>query len=587
MIEILRNCNSENLANWFSENPIQWAPLIASRTALRVLPLVSGYPDSHLRLPPDLLLGCFHTNLLIWAAQKYLVFGLRANISAAGKLIDAHVNGAAKCSYYAAESHSAYEELNASAVVHNAVTAVSFAYAEVDGTADADIRSAIQRDAEWLLQHPNERLIDQPLWLGVVRQNKAYKVNVPPWARLALDHMVGTGPEDQHGFEPWIGWYSAFIPNSANAVVEDYFGVALTREIALQGDEWWDRPAAEVNADITAWMDRDASSNEFDRDLETALKNLPEQTPAAYRFLWRDNRIKAEPPNPSPGNNAIAQDLLDEIRRKALELSSRLMQSNADPYALRSVNGLLDILTDTVGDLRPGLLLSRARSVEVVAAAFAGPDEKRELFPGAVALALDLSETVRDLQGCLPEIREIEAERLALEIDPRNVDQIGRHLETIVETAIADEEVVDESAKEALRTMTNESVQDAPTQVRQRLIADRVLVVRNFLSPLFRGAIESRLATGVTGTTGEIWVRARAKFVDGAAEGLGSMGRPVAVVGVSALIVSLLGPTAGIVAMVAGFGRFDLLVKLLAKRLQNVRSDTAAEPEDADASLSD
>eukprot|EP00752_Nemacystus_decipiens_P000584 g584.t1 len=487
-------------------------------------------------------------------------------------------------------AYAAYAAANAARAVYVAGAAASANAADAAAGAAASANAAaeswwaVSLDAAWLEANPEGRLIDQPLWLDDVRGDDRYKANLPPWVRSAFDEFVGSDGAKRHGFAPWIAWYRALIPNRAGAAPHDHFGEALTLRIAGQPKEWWARPPEDVNADIAAWLEERPSDPEpdpeFGEDLETALANLPAQTPAAYRFRWRDDRITAEPPDPSPGDSAVAQDLLDEARRKAEALCARLERSNADPYARQSVRGLLDSLPGAAGEVRAGLLLSRARSVLAVADAYAGPDEERELFPGAIAQILDLSETVRDLQGCFPEIRDIEGERMALAIDPAEVDAIGGHLDTIVAQAVADDAVVDESAKEALETISDNADQDAPREVKQRLVADRLLVVRNFLSPLFRFALASSFATEARGVTREVWEKARPKLIEGAADGLGSMGRPVVVVGVSALVWGLLGPVAGLATAAAGFGKIDQLVKLLHKRLERRRPPADAESDD-------
>jgi len=468
----------------------------------------------------------------------------------------------------AAEAAVAYANADPSTEVSAAAAAAAVAAANAATSGSVNAWSAVIRDAEWLTAHRDEGLVDWPLWLEDVRENGRYETNMPAGVRSALDGFANSRLAERYGFSPWIAWYRAILPNTALRAPRDYFGEALTLRIVGQTNEWWERPASEVNADISEWLNERQSDPEFDRDLKTALENLPTQTPAAYRFLWQDGRIRAEPPDPSPGDSAVAQDLLDETRRKAEALTTTLKQSNADPYVHRSVCDLLGVLPAAVGDLRPGLLLSRARSVEAIAAAYAGSDGEQELFPGAVAQVLDLSETVRDLQGCLPEIREIEAERLALEIDPRNVDEVGKLLEDIVDAAVTDQDVVDESAKEALRTMTNESVQDAPIQVRQRLIADRALVVRNFASRLYRQAIESRLAAEAAEMRTEYWNKVRPKLVDVAVVG----SAVVAVVGVSTIAGHLAGPVAVLGVLVYGFRQLGKSAKLLEESLSKDES---------------
>lgn len=579
----------DELRDWLRNYPDDWARTIACRSALRVLPLVGAEIDSDDSPQSErskFVLSCFRANFVTWAAQKYPSAAMALARPAAAHA--AIVTLKASVITRAADASLQAIAFAANANTESASDAAAHAtyYAASAATAPAQIWAAATKDAQWLGANPEERLINQPLWLEDVREDVQYKANIPPWVRSAFDRFVNSDSAKQQGFNLWIAWYRGVIPNVAVAGSRDYFGRDLTLRISRQPDAWWDRPVSKVNADIWEWFHGLWSDPEYDRDLRTALENLPSQTPAAYRFLWQDDRIKAEPPDPSPGDSAVAQDLLDETRRKAEVLSERLERSNADPHVHHSVDGLLDVLPAAVGSLRPGLLLSRARSIEAIAVAYANSDDAQELFPEVVAQVLDLSETVRDLQGCLPEIREIEAERLALEIDPRNVDEIGHHLDTIVEAAVADEEVVDESAKDALRAMATDTDEGAPPHIRQRLLADRALVVRNFLSPLFRWAAASRFASEVTEVARETLAKARPKFIDGAAEGLGAMGRPVAVVGVSALVGLFLGPTAFIAAMLAGFGRLDQLGKLLERWSQNDRPSAVAEQDD-DASLSE
>lgn len=598
----------DELRRWLRTKPAEWGQVIACRAALRVVPLVETALDGRDLLQLDAsesVLYSFRAVFISWATRKYPAFQMRPTADAA-VAVEATVKASSKAASYAANSavNAAYAASATTSYATNvgaidaaanaAAYAVAYAaeaagiYAATTGVAGAafaegQVWSAVSMDAERLESNLDGRLINQPLWLSDVREDDRYRANIPPWVRAALDGLADSDFASQHGFDPWIAWYRSIIPNIIGAAPGNHFGETLTFKIVGQPNEWWERSASAVNADILEWLKERQSDPEFGEDLKTALENLPAQTPAAYRFHWKDNRIVAAPPDPSPGNSAVAQDLLDETRRKAGTLSESLRRSNADPHVQRTVSGLLDALPTTVSELRPGLLLSRARSVEAVAAAYAGPDDERELFPGAIAQILDLSETVRDLQGCLPEIREIEAERMALEIDPTKVDQIAQHVDDIIEKAVVDETIVDNSAKDALRTIADNADEGASPQVKQRLVADRVLVVRNFLSPIYRFALASKLANEVTDVRREAWEKARPKFIDGAADGLGSMGRPIAVIGVSSLVALLFGPTAGLAAMLAGFGKIDQLVKLLQKRLENGRSGADPEPDDDNA----
>jgi hypothetical protein len=82
----------------------------------------------------------------------------------------------------------------------------------------------------------------------------------------------------------------------------------------------------------------------------------------------------------------------------------------------RSVERLLDALATRFEDVRPGVLLSRSRSIEADRSAFDSEDARRELFPEAIAMVDDVLLSLQDLLAIYPIVRKIEAERLALSI---------------------------------------------------------------------------------------------------------------------------------------------------------------------------
>ncbi len=305
------------------------------------------------------------------------------------------------------------------------------------------------------------------------------------------------------------------------------------------------------------------------RDVDEALQNVEAQAPAAYRFRWQDNRLEATPPADIASDPEGAQILLDETRRKAESLAERLVRSNADKRVLASVRGLLSVLPDNVADLRPALLRSRARSVEADAQAYSSPgDEEHFLFPDALATLIDLSETARDLQGYFPSLRELEAEITALAIEPSEVGAVKARLDEIVDEAAGHPEVVGPSAVEALRTMEALANEPAPPAVRQKRIADYALVVRNSLSSVARVALDNAFTREAKRLASDVYDKARAKVVDGIADGVGAMARPATIIAISSLIGVVFGPVAGVAAAAAGFGKVDRLLKLADKWLE-------------------
>lgn len=314
--------------------------------------------------------------------------------------------------------------------------------------------------------------------------------------------------------------------------------------------------------------------------VDEALHNVEAQAPAAYRFRWQGNRLEAAPPVDIASDPEGAGILLDETRRKAESLAERLERSNADKRVLTSVQGLISILPSNVADLRPALLRSRVRSVEADAQAYSSPgDEEQFLYPDALAALIDLSETARDLQGYFPSLRELEAEITALAIEPSEVEAVKARLDEIVDEAAGHPEVVGPSAVEALRTMEALANEPAPPAVRQKRIADYALVVRNSISSVARVALDNAFTREAKQLASDIYDKARAKVVDGIADGAGAMARPATIIAIAALIGGVFGPVAGVAAAAAGFGKVDRLLKLADKWLEKWEKENA--PADA------
>ncbi len=88
-------------------------------------------------------------------------------------------------------------------------------------------------------------VLRRPLW-GSVQA-------VPDKVRAAWDHFKAAPLTSELNFAPWIAWYEALVSWNSGPP-RDLFGKALSLKIALQADEWWDRGATAVNADVARWL---------------------------------------------------------------------------------------------------------------------------------------------------------------------------------------------------------------------------------------------------------------------------------------------------------------------------------------------
>ena len=213
-----------------------------------------------------------------------------------------------------------------------------------------------------------------------------------------------------------------------------------------------------------------------------------EQRPAAYRFTSRGEKIDVLPEPPEALNRSFAEDTQQELLNKARSLHARLEQSNSARRVCDSAQRLIDALSVTFDELRPGLLLSRVRSIEADRAAFDNDEARSELFADAVAVIGDVLQTARDLLAAFPVVRHIEAERLALDLD-RQPDLIAAVAQqaTAITTAAATSEVVTPKAIAALGQ--NDAAISSATDALlwTSLIADKVLVVGNFARAVEQG----------------------------------------------------------------------------------------------------
>lgn len=340
----------------------------------------------------------------------------------------------------------------------------------------------------------------------------------------------------------------------------------------------------EATANVLAYLrgKRDIAALEKESEADFRPKNeaaeLPkeiiEQRPAAYRFDQRSGRIDALPERAKPFDPEIAADLLIELLDKARDLQERLSTANTDPRVRRSVDRLIEVLA--AEPLRPGLVLSCSRSIEADRDAFDSPEGRAELFPDAIARMNDLLLATRDLLAVYPIVRQIERERLALDIERRYLEPVAENVAAVAIAAQLSDSVTSTAAA-ALRAQ-DEAIAEAPTQaVKADLIADAVLVTENFARAVVRATDHAvaevsaglpeenivvvrqvvwakitetaefagrRAGTELAEISGQCWQEVKKNLP----AGVGDAARVAPLISFSALLLYILGP----VAMLAG-----------------------------------
>lgn len=280
-------------------------------------------------------------------------------------------------------------------------------------------------------------------------------------------------------------------------------------------------------------------------DDESPATEDVEQRPAAYRFGIRGGKLDVVPEPPEPEDRQFAVDTYEELIAKARELLDRLKRTNSPARVCNSVERLLSALGTNFDELRPGLLLSRARSIEADRTAFATDEARGELFADAFAMMEDMLQTLRDSLATFPYVRRIEAERLALDLDrnPEAVPVVHERMEEVQQSA-KQSGAATEQAVSAL-AQNDEAIEEAADPVlRTSLVADKLLVVWNFLS-----AAASVVGKELGDVAGPSWAAIKAELP----KGIGAATRAAPFMGLVAFIGWAAGPVAGIASVLPAF----------------------------------
>ena len=382
-----------------------------------------------------------------------------------------------------------------------------------------------------LAQSGSDALQRTPLWT---------QADAPQWVRHSWTALCESKAFHDAGFAPWFAWYEALLPLSGTTPT-DYFGTELTRRIALQPDEWWDRGAAAVNADIAAWL--------AERDAEKAV---PTQVPAAYRFNQEGGRIGVEPLDSAATDPAAAQAFLDELRDRAVQAAERLESArNAVPFLAAEVSRLRDFLPTAAADLNPYLLRCRLATIDAAVVTLQSAGSSRELSDDPTMQVMGLSLIGRELLLSFPDLRTRERDEIARAIPPGQERQIVEALAETSKAAAQAPTVVTEQAVAALETISTlaREAADGPLEAQRERIVEQVMVDRNFRSEVARFGWN-------------LWDRTQ--------QGTLALAEHAPVLGFAALVGNLtnpaLGTALGVFAVFASYGQVTHGLKLLHER---------------------
>ncbi len=495
MVDTPRITSRDELRAWLEGKPRPWAQVIAVRAALRVLPTVVRILDTRSfakHRKSGLIIAIARANFTAIAVllDRNRDTFTAATVAYSSIPTDATASAAAAAAVYAAADAEAHK---AAAAVHT--------YGDID--TDYAVWKSISKDANWLtaskLDNSSEQavtLLQQSLWHG----------NAPKTVSYAWNRFTHSPFAAERGFQPWIQWYEALAALDGTAPPRFLFSKALTLRIATQANDWWERPALEINTDIARWLAEEQTvaspppTNGLSTQLTEALDALPGQQPAPYQFDWRDGRMEVLPPDALPEDGGLTQDFLDETREKAGGLFERLERSNTDPDIRRKIGKLLDVLTERVADLRPALVKSRSLSITALADAHNTPQDERELSAGVLADLIDLDLTAKELCASLPDLARQEIERLVDAMASVEDAETARSGLDAIRRGAEEAEFLGPAAQAALAGLSEDAAEPAAPALKKRRVALLMATVRNLLLKALRVP-----GMAVKATAGALW----------------------------------------------------------------------------------
>lgn len=529
MVAALPIDDEKKALEWLSGNPATWSRVIAFRCALRSLPVLvgSGRSDSDDDALVRPLLAYFRAVLTAH-------LGLRE--SGDDDAIDKWADAATGFSASARSSTSESSIRDVLSAVELAVSPTPFDPEAMSSVVAADW-GEVSKDLAFLRGRSGTeaglRLIDMPIWAGEGDSGEH--------ARLL---KADSGVFLDRGFKPWFDWYSALGALEGGSS-RDVFGPSLSRRIVLQVDEWWDRGAKVVNADIAMWLAEGHAESAVDSEPEALDTPLP-QSPAAKIFGGINGTDAARPHGDFVFDESAAALFLNELRDKAAALSGLFV--NSSPWMCEQIEKLAKSLPENVGDLKPYLLHARMTPIRAVMARLSAFEEEGMFSAETCARLCELADIGADLEALFPALRALEAEKRGLSLVEVRTADIRAESDADVAAAASSAPVVDviagDALAEALVDAVIESEKVRPTHDHSALSVRNLFVE---LAEFWR----------------EVVSRARPHFVEGAVEGIGRLGLPLAVALPAALLWTIAGPIWGLAVFAAGYGLIDNALKNL------------------------
>lgn len=323
----------DELQEWLQDKPLNWAQVMAHRTALRVVPILdiamiqSNFRDD---LKLQLFLSVFRASIIsevaVCSLTSEISFAAIDAVHSVDTCIDTtnvnHATNVTFATHALYVAHAAADVADAVRATHISAHAAARAFAHATRAIDFTDDIVLNQDVNWLKTRGSSKgsvlnLLSIPLWQN---QENPLENN---WQSLQ-QALISVNLNWQF----WMDWYQAKLNGTLHPSLTQSQQEDLYYQIATFPNELWEEGAEAVNHRIAELMEeiKESKSTETDETSEELIDlDLPPQNSAALRFKTNEEgKVQLAPA--SEYDKVLTDEGAKARHEEAREFAQELLQ---------------------------------------------------------------------------------------------------------------------------------------------------------------------------------------------------------------------------------------------------------------------
>jgi len=412
-----------------------------------------------------------------------------------------------------------------------------------------------------------------------------------------LDAQAAGRGDVTGGWSLWAQWYNAVSKGIVPWDLPSETAWELEKRIALgdgRGDEFWKQEPEVINREILGWVEKarpDVEEPQHSQDNADLT-----QRPSTFVFNTSGGVISATPfQETSEIDPALCEALWADMLEKLESTRDRLKATQAPHHVIESFERLIADFGSKFSDLSPGILLSRSRTIESIAATYNTAETRNEMAADALTKVQDTAASLADLRGLFPSLIKIEAARVAQSMLSADAPAIMEKSADIIEIARGSD-TVDQSAIDALEMAIPEFEESqrliemaaddiaraAALEKRAEIVSLHVLDIRNFGSSAISAAKPNRFLAGAKRAGKKVATDFGSDAYSGVRNGVKKVSEAAVVGGYSALVAALADPFWGLATYIFSMRSLGTKASEIKQQRENTSKEQEAEVESAE-----